>query len=65
MVLFSPVVEPEGPDAFLTDTPQNLYAQSKVAKIPWITSLTKEEGFFHLQCKQGLFLQFQIHFTYI
>lgn len=43
-ILFAPVVERNGPEAFLPDTPENLYAAQKVARVPWICTQTTEEG---------------------
>lgn len=43
-ILFAPVVERIGPTAFLPDTPENMYANNQVARIPWISTQTTEEG---------------------
>lgn len=43
-VFFGPVVEPEGPSAFLTDRPEKLYEQGKVSKVPWINGFLAGEG---------------------
>ncbi|ODM96248.1 Venom carboxylesterase-6, partial [Orchesella cincta] len=43
-ILFAPVVERPGPEAFLTDTPENMYSKKLVQNIPWICAQTTEEG---------------------
>lgn len=43
-VLFSPVVEPEHQDAFLTISPEEAYETGVVSKKPYIFGLTKDEG---------------------
>ncbi|CAG7833547.1 unnamed protein product [Allacma fusca] len=42
---FAPVVEPEGPDAFLTEQPISLLESGKIAsKVPWMTGFNDNEG---------------------
>ncbi|CAL8114264.1 unnamed protein product [Orchesella dallaii] len=43
-ILFAPVIERPGPQAFLPDTPENMYSTNQVANIPWICGQTTEEG---------------------
>ena len=39
-----PVVEAPGPDAFLEDTPDNLYERGEVSPVPWISGFVANEG---------------------
>ncbi|CAG7821886.1 unnamed protein product [Allacma fusca] len=51
IVVFAPVIEPESPEAFLTITPQEFYAQvngSQGQLKPWIFGMTSEEGYLGL-----------------
>ena len=38
------VVEKEGPNAFLTEHPEEAYRRGSVAKTPWIAIRTSDEG---------------------
>ncbi|ODM96612.1 Venom carboxylesterase-6 [Orchesella cincta] len=44
VVVFGPVVEPAHPGAFLSEHPEELYKQNKVAKVPWISGYNSDEG---------------------
>ena len=39
------MIEPEGPDAFISDSVDNHYRRGDVARYPWIGSVTSEEGY--------------------
>lgn len=43
---FGPVVEEKGKHRFLEDYPYNLLTKGKVQDLPWITSVTSEEGLY-------------------
>lgn len=43
MVLFSPVVEPESPGAFITKHPRDERTETSL-KIPFLTGVTYDEG---------------------
>lgn len=43
---FGPVVEKKGKNRFLEDYPYNLLKNGKVQDLPWITSVTSEEGLY-------------------
>jgi len=43
-IIFHAVVEKPGPEAFLTDTPENLYARNEVRNIPFIASQSADEA---------------------
>jgi len=45
VVLFSPVLERESPGAFITATADEAYRMEKVSRIPWITTVTAQEGY--------------------
>ena len=53
VTLFGPVIEGNTKGAFLTETPNQFYAQARrnVEKKRWIFSMTSEEGFLALLCK--------------
>ncbi|XP_045470486.1 venom carboxylesterase-6-like isoform X2 [Harmonia axyridis] len=44
MIPFKPVVEPPSKEAFLIDTPANLFKAGKFADVPWIVGVNKEDG---------------------
>ncbi|KAK9870530.1 hypothetical protein WA026_008094 [Henosepilachna vigintioctopunctata] len=44
MIPFKPCVEPPSSEAFLTDTPANLFKQGKFEDVPWIVGLNTEDG---------------------
>jgi hypothetical protein len=44
VILLGPVVEPQGPDAFLTEFPKDAYQRGDVANYPLIFSMTSDEG---------------------
>lgn len=50
LVLFAPTIEPEGPEAFLTKTPEEAYGRNEVMNKPWIFGQTSQEGHFDLYC---------------
>ncbi|CAG7728606.1 unnamed protein product, partial [Allacma fusca] len=43
-VLFAPVVEHNHSEAFLTESPRDLYAKGDVARVPWIIGFVPNEG---------------------
>lgn len=49
-MLFAPVVEPEGPGAYLTRWPADAYANNAVEPKPWIFGQTAKEGHFETYC---------------
>ncbi|CAL8073913.1 unnamed protein product [Orchesella dallaii] len=56
LIVFAPVVEPEGPDSFLTRSPEEIYNSGEVEKKPWIFGQTLQEGHFETYMI-NLFLQ--------
>ncbi|ODN02960.1 Venom carboxylesterase-6 [Orchesella cincta] len=46
LIVFAPVVEPEGLDSFFTKSPEEIYNSGKVEKKPWIFGQTLQEGHF-------------------
>lgn len=44
MIPFKPVVEPPSDEAFLTDTPANLFKDGKFQDVPWIVGVNQEDG---------------------
>lgn len=54
MIPFRPVVEPEGPGAFLTEDPALLMKQGRHEDIPWMTGITSEEGSLRVPGLYGL-----------
>ncbi|CAG7717499.1 unnamed protein product [Allacma fusca] len=43
-VMFAPVVEPKSSHAFLTETPEEIYARNGTLPVPYIASNVEEEG---------------------
>lgn len=48
------MIEPEGPNAYLTKTPEELFASGQVAEKPWIFGQTTQEGHFETYSKLTL-----------
>ena len=44
-ITWTPTVEPESEDAFLTDSPINLINNNKIKDLPFMTGTVSEEGF--------------------
>lgn len=43
-ITMGPVIEPAGPDAFLEDSPENLYEKGLVNPVPWMSGFLADEG---------------------
>ncbi|CAK9812183.1 Venom carboxylesterase-6 [Anthophora quadrimaculata] len=43
---FGPVVEKEGSNPFISESPINMIVKGKVANVPWISGVVSEEGLF-------------------
>ncbi|ODM91453.1 Esterase P [Orchesella cincta] len=46
IVLFAPVIEPEGPDSFLVESPEAILRKGNFNKVNWITGITDDDGAF-------------------
>lgn len=44
MIPFKPVIEPNLPEAFLTEHPKDIIQAGNVANVPWMNGLNKDEG---------------------
>ena len=53
MIPFRPVIEPDHPGAFLKEDPDQAFKSGKMVDIPWMTSITSQEGAFKVS---GLFI---------
>ncbi|CAG7821889.1 unnamed protein product [Allacma fusca] len=57
ITLFTPVVEsPHDPDSFLTEVPSVAYEKGDVSKIPWMVTITEDEGLYPLLIAYGLWM---------
>ncbi|XP_035910508.1 esterase 6-like [Anopheles stephensi] len=46
VIVYGPVVEPSSvPDAFLTDTPKELWSRGEHLSVPWLTGIVPNDGF--------------------
>uniref|UniRef100_A0A182T1B0 Carboxylic ester hydrolase n=1 Tax=Anopheles maculatus TaxID=74869 RepID=A0A182T1B0_9DIPT len=46
VIVYGPVVEPSTiPDAFLTDTPKELWSRGEHLSVPWLTGIVPNDGF--------------------
>jgi carboxylesterase type B len=52
--LFSPVIEPLSPEAFITEKPDRLYATDHVPRKPWIFTTVAQEGYLGLLFVQSV-----------
>jgi len=52
-ILFGPVVETGNPSGFLLESPAELYRKGKVANIPWMTGILRDEGDLYTLGKKG------------
>ncbi|XP_014282700.1 venom carboxylesterase-6 [Halyomorpha halys] len=43
---FGPVVEQNGPTAFISDSPLNIIKKGKVNNVPWLVSFTSDQGLY-------------------
>lgn len=43
---FGPVVEPPGPGSFLSEKPIDVIRKGKVQNVPWLISVTEDEGLY-------------------
>lgn len=48
---FAPVVEKDHEGAFISEHPHKLLSKHKVADVPWITSVTEDDGIYPAACK--------------
>ena len=49
ITIFAPVAEPaDAPSPFITRSPVEAYAADDVAQVPWIATLTENEGLYPL-----------------